>query len=107
MLESLNKIHTVQSLAKRSVFATCNNYTQQGSLRPFVFYDLETADSCDGNCGKTADRRKQANADKSSHFFGAADEDEGDVGLILSLRQFRVYLQFKNLRKDLGEYERG
>lgn len=107
MLEYLNKIHTVQSLAKRSFFATCNNDTQQGSLRPFVFHDLEIADSCDGNCGKTADRRKQADADKSSQFFGAADEDEGDVGLILSLHQFRVYLQFTILRKDLGANERG
>jgi len=107
MLGYLNKIHTVQSLAKRSVFATCNNDTQQGSLRPFIFHDLETADSCDGNCGKIADRRKQVDADKSSHFFGSADEDEGDVGLILSLRQLGVYLQFTNLLKDLGANERG
>lgn len=107
MLEYLNKIHTVQSLAKRSLFAACKNNPQQGSLRSFIFHDSETADSCDGNCGKTADRRKQADADKSSHFFSAADEDEGDVGLVLSLRQFRVYLQFTNLRKDLGANEWG
>jgi hypothetical protein len=66
-------LHLVQSLAKRSLFAACNNNPQQGSLRPFVFHDSETADLCDGNCGKTADRRKQADADKSSHFFVAAD----------------------------------
>jgi len=100
-------LHSVQSLAKRSLFAACNNDPQQGSLRPFVFHDSETANSCDGNCGKTTDCRKQADADKSSHFFGAADEDEGDVGLVLSLRKFRVYLQFTNLRKDLGANERG
>lgn len=107
MREYLDKIYTVLSLVKRSVFATCKSDTQQGSLRPFVFHELETADSCDGSCGKTADHRKQADAEESKHFFGAADEDEGDVGLILSLRQFRVYLQFTNLPKDLGANERG